>query len=57
MEMTGRDIWVYMEADGNGGILPVGLELLTPAQEMARATGGRRAGRAQVFEGRMKAHL
>ncbi|MBQ3393431.1 MAG: electron transfer flavoprotein subunit alpha/FixB family protein [Lachnospiraceae bacterium] len=41
MEMTGRDIWVYMEADGNGGILPVGLELLTPAQEMARATGGR----------------
>ena len=40
MEAKTKDLWVYMETEENGTAKNVGIELLTPAKDMAAKQGG-----------------
>lgn len=40
MEAKTKDLWVYMETEENGSAKNVGIELLTPAKDMAAKQGG-----------------
>ena len=40
MEAKTKDLWVYMETEENGAAKNVGIELLTPAKDMAAKQGG-----------------